>query len=226
MTDSRRIDRIVEEEIQRWQATQARPRVRGCVALSHQSGSRAHELARIVADRLGYALFDRELVEEIVRDEGIQKRLVEAMDERVRPLVERFVLDAFHRPAFSETDYLRSLARVLRTLASRGGVVLLGRGAPYLLTPAEALRVLVVAPRDARLEQLGREAFAHDEERRRHYLRHHFGVDRDEPDRFELAVNTATLGLETASQLVVEAVGAWAAAPHRHDAATTAGAGP
>lgn len=212
MTTARRIDQLVEQAFQRWQATQERGSRRGCIAFSHEPGSGGHELARLVAERLGLALFDRELVEEIVRDQGTQKRLVEAVDEHVRPAIERFVVDTFHRPGFSESDYLRGLTRVVRTLAARGGVVLLGRGAPYLLAPTEALRVLVVAPRDARLARLGREQLELDEQRRSDYLRHHFGVERDDVERFELAVNTETLGFERAARLVAAALETGAAA--------------
>jgi hypothetical protein len=205
MSVPRRIDQLVETEIRRWASSAGKPARRGCVAFSHEPGAQGPELARLVAERLGYALFDRALVEEIVRDQGIQKQLVETLDEHVRSLVERFVLGGFRRPGFSEGDYLESLSRVVHTLAGRGGVVLLGRGAPYLLSPAEALRVLVVAPIEARQARLGPERWKQDEERRREYLRHHFGVDHDDSARFDLAVNTETLGLEEAARLVAEA---------------------
>jgi cytidylate kinase len=216
----RRVEDMVNEQVRRWELVE-RSGTSGppgaCVAISHLPGSSAGELATKIADRLGYGVFGREIVEEIARDHGIQTRLVQDVDERVRSVVERFLSDGVHARAFAESDYLKSVGRVVHTLAERGGAVLLGRGAAFLLSPRQALRVLVVAPREVRVERRARargldaQAAARqlewEESERRDFLRHGFGVrQQDDPTLYELVVNTGTLSLEAAADIVAEAL--------------------
>jgi cytidylate kinase len=124
-------------------------------------------------------------------------------------------VDAFREGAFLESDYLRALVRTVRSIGEAGSAVLLGRGAPYILPPERTLRVLVVAPREARVLRLAkarglepaeadRELAREDEDRKR-FLEHHFRVDPDDATRYDLAVNTASLSREAACELVLAA---------------------
>lgn len=92
--------------------------------------------------------------------------------------------------------------------------VILGRGATVILAPEQTLRVLVVAPDADRIERLARvrgisrdEAaarLAQEDEDRAGFLRHHFGVEQNDPTLYDVVVNTGTLGVEGAAALVVE----------------------
>jgi cytidylate kinase len=94
--------------------------------------------------------------------------------------------------------------------------VILGRGAPFILAPDRALRVLVTAPLDARIARAtraggvspeeARAALAHEEAERRQFLGFHFHVDPDDARLYDLVVNTATLGVDDAAAVVVEAL--------------------
>ena len=185
-----------------------------CVALSHVPGAAAEAVGRLVARRLGYAFFDREIVEAIAHDSGTQRRMVAALDEHVRGVIDRYLLDAFRGRGFAEDDYLKGVLRVVGLLGQRGRAVVLGRGAAAILTPRQALRVLVVAPREVRIDRLAREGgldrdaaaerLDRQEADRAEFLRHHFGVRQEDPTRYELVVNTGSLSLELAAELVVE----------------------
>lgn len=208
---------MVDEQVHRWVQAQrgASPR-RPCVAISHLPGSDGHVLGRRVADRLSCGFFDREIVDEIVRDEGVQERLVGDVDEHVRSLIDRYLLDPFRAQRFGESDYLRSLVRVVQTLGQRGDAVVLGRGSAFILSERQALRVLVVAPTPLRVERfakargLDHAAAAARLERedadRSAFIRHHFGVRQDDPSLYQLALNTGSLPLDVAADLVVEAL--------------------
>ena len=105
----------------------------------------------------------------------------------------------------------------LRKEVARGGMaVILGRGAPFILPPEQALRVLVVAPTPARVERLVKAHGLSTEEAARRleqedqdrlaFLRHQFGVEPDDPRLYDLVVNTGTLSIDAAAALVVEAL--------------------
>ncbi len=135
------------------------------------------------------------------------------LDEHVRTSIDRYVLDAM-RHAFTEDDYLRRVVRTIATLAERGGVVFLGRGSAFILPPERALRVLIVAPREQRLERVAKTndltperasvKLKQEEDARREFHRYHFQVDPDDASAYDLIVNTGTLGMDVAVGLVVE----------------------
>src|SRR5262245_66679043 len=87
----RSLDRLADHQVRRWhvdaQRQVARPR-RPCVVLSRLPGSGASELGHLLAERLGYAFFDIEIVDHIARNAGIQRELVSNVDERVRSATE------------------------------------------------------------------------------------------------------------------------------------------
>ena len=211
----RSVASMVDEQVYRW-GQGAKSSRRPCVAISHLTGSDGLELGRRVADRLSYGFFDRAIVDGIVHDQAVQQRLVRAVDEHVRSLIDRYLLDAFRTQRFGESDYLRSLVRVVRTLGQLGDAVLLGRGSAFILSKREALRVLVVAPTPLRVERFAKAhgldhaaaavRLEREDADRSEFIHHHFGVRQDDPSSYELAVNTGSLPLDVAANLVVEAL--------------------
>jgi cytidylate kinase len=226
------LEDLVERQVRRWEAERrvyTPPPRQPCVALSRLPGAGAAEVGRRAAALLDYGFFGIEIVDRIARELGVQHRLVAGLDERVRTVIERYVADAFQSRPFTETDYQRALVRTIATLGERGRAVILGRGAPYVLSPSRALRVFVVAPREARVARVAREeglSAAEADERlaqrdaeRLRFLRHDFGVEPDDPTLYDLVVNTETLGIETSAALVIDALTRRFAAPHATAAA-------
>ena len=213
MALSPRVDAIVRHQLSRWQASPLPTRPAPCVALSRLPGAGGYELGRRVADALHYGFFGSEIVDQIAAERGIARELLHGLDEHVRHAIDRFVVDAFQERRFTEGDYLRDVARIVTTLGRRGEAVILGRGAAFILPPDQALRVLVVAPRAARVERAAKEHnftlheaeawIDREDDWRAEFVRHHFGLPHDDPVHYDLAVNTATLGIELAAESVV-----------------------
>jgi cytidylate kinase len=212
------IEDIVDRQMRRWDYEQRQAPIpkAPCVAISRQRGSGGAELGRRVAERLDYGFFDREIVEQVAREAKVQRGLVAGLDEHVRSTIDRYVMDAFLLRSFKESDYLRRLVHVVATLGERGHAVILGRGATFILPADQALRVRVVAPRALRVERvaerrkLAPEQAAEEVDRKdaqqRAFLTHDFGVDPEDPTLYDLVVNTGTLGVEAAADLVVAAL--------------------
>jgi len=213
----RSVEALIEGQVRRWELLERAPKPAGrCIAVSRMPGAGGGELARRLAERLDYGLFDRGLVDAVASQAGVQTRLVEGLDERVRSLIERVVGDAFRTGTFAESDYLREVVRTVRTVAERGNAVILGRGGAQILSPQQALRLRVVAPRDVRIERRAKAAGIPAEEaarqldgedaERRAFVRHQFGLDSDDSCLYDLVLNTGTLAMETAVELAAEAL--------------------
>jgi cytidylate kinase len=212
------LEELVERQAHRWEMQQRAstpPPSLSCVALSRLPHSNASELARSVANKLDYGFFGIEIVDQIARERGIDRALVAELDERVRSAIDRYVLDSFRQRRFTESHYLRSVVRTVVTLGERGMAVILGRGAPFVLGPDKALRVLVVAPRERRIERLAQReslgvadagARLDQEDRQRREFLSQFGVDPDDPSLYDIVVNTDGLGQDGAITQVIDAL--------------------
>ena len=152
------VEELADRQMRRWEATRrstfTEPH-KPCIAISRLPGAGAAELGQRAAETLGYALFGIELVDWIARRTGYARELVAGVDERIRNTIDRLVADTF-KLGFNETTYLHEIVRVVGTLGERGGAVILGRGSPFILRPDRALRVLIVAPREQRVERIAK----------------------------------------------------------------------
>lgn len=210
---------LIDRQMRRWELQRPRASssaLRPCIAISRLPYAGGGTLGRAAADRLDYGFFDRELLDLIAREHGVQRRIVEGVDEQVLTGIEKFVSDVFRLRSFTQSDYLRQTVRVVSSIAAQGAAVLVGRGAPQILTADRALRVLVVAGADHRARRLAEDEDLTRQEatrrlveldaKRADFSLRQLGVRQDDPTLYDLVVNTGTVGLDGAVELVVEAL--------------------
>lgn len=217
--------RMVEKQIalwelkRRWEDLRQRPgrHWKGgvgygpCLVVSRQRGSGGSQLARLVGQRLGWHVFDREILDEIGRLAHVRLQVLESVDEPIRASWE----DAWRAglaPADIGCDaYFTYLRQVVMTLGHHGDVVILGRGAQYVLPSGCALRVRVVAPLSVRVQRVAERAGLSLEQaqkdieefdaQRAAFVREGFQADLGSPLNYDLVLNTAEISLEAGAEL-------------------------
>src|SRR5271165_4826704 len=107
-------------------ARQAKPAF--TIAIGRQSGARGTTTARAVGERLGWAVFDRELVERIAQDMKLQASLLEGVDEEKVGWLQEFMESISSAPVVSDIAYVHHLVKTIASLAAHGDCVLVGRG--------------------------------------------------------------------------------------------------
>jgi cytidylate kinase len=216
----------MERARRRWQA---RPKAEGAVgisplrsptaltiALSREAGANGSLVARAVGERLGWVVYDRELVEHVAADMGVRTSLLESLDEKHSSwLLE--CLGAFtSAPAVSESAYARRLLETLLSLGAQGECIIVGRGAAQVLPAGLTLRVRLVAPVDDRVkvvcqrfgipvEEAKRWVERTDGERLR-FVRDHFRKDAMDPREYDLILNTSRFSVAECADLIIEAL--------------------
>ena len=184
------------------------------LSISRLPFSRGDEVAQLCAERLGWVLFDREIVDFIAQDAKTLGKFVSSLDERVQNTMNDWIQTALDTSSMGHMAYLRHLKRVLMTIALHGNAVILGRGANFILPPEAGLRVLVNAPSSHRISNLGE---AHElsvseasrelrrlDEQRRDFLRTHFLAAGQEMEHYDLIVNIERMKPEQAATLIVD----------------------
>src|SRR5258708_7617066 len=163
------------------------------ITISREYGAGGGEVARRLAEALGWELLDRELLHQAAAVEHVPDADLERVDEQAISLVDRLRLHPPHE------RYLRGLNEVARQAAARGNVVLVGRGARHLLGDIPgAFHVRLVARPDWRTRRMAEregwtlgQAQARCQEvdvARKRFTRYFFGGDAVKPENFDLTI--------------------------------------
>lgn len=194
------------------------------ITISREYGSGGGEIAARLTKRLGWQLIDHDVVGRVAHELGVSEAEAEAHDERVESLVVRFLtgiqlfepsaLMAVPAPIITDPrDYHEALRRVVKAAASTGHVVIIGRGAQFLLAhEPDVLHVRVVAPLDLRtayvmrregLDEVAARARVQLKDRDRiRSLQEKYHQNPQNPLLYDLVVNTAVIDLESAVDLI------------------------
>jgi CMP/dCMP kinase len=181
------------------------------LTVSREYGAGGGEVARRLADILGWDVLDRELLHQAAAVEHLPDADLERLDEQAVSMADRFRLHPPH------ANYLHGLREAARTAAARGNVVLVGRGTRQLLGELpNAFHVRLVAPREWRAQRMAQregwtldQALANGSEvdrTRARFMRYFFGPGALEPEQYDLVANTGRLTLDDVVATVLAAV--------------------
>src|SRR5215510_1804668 len=136
------------------------------VTIEREFGSGAAVIAKLLAERLGWKLWDQELTTEIARLAQCDRTQVAEREERMDPLYYRllksFLRGSFegslniHRLKLLDTDVIfRLTERVVKAAAAEGNCVIVGRGAAFFLeNQPDAFHVFLYAPFEDKVRRL------------------------------------------------------------------------
>jgi len=175
------------------------------ITVSRQLGSLGFEVAETAADLLGFRLVWRDVINQAGRIAGSPEAALAAIDDLgllgICPSPEACLA------------YRQAVQQIMQELADQGNVVIIGRAGQQILSGwPEVLHVRVIAPRTLRIERVAvrqeiskESAFAQVEasdRRRRSYLKRFYNVQWDDPNLYDLVINTAHLTPRAAAQII------------------------
>ncbi|MBV8316204.1 MAG: cytidylate kinase-like family protein [Planctomycetaceae bacterium] len=187
------------------------------ITVSRDYGAGGREVARRLAEALGWELLDRELLHQAAALEHLPDAELERLDEKAIGMADRFRLHPPHE------RYMHGLTEAARRAAARGYVVLVGRGTRQLLGDVpDAFHLRLEASREWRArrtaqveglpwEQATARCVEEDRTRAR-FMRYFFGEAASQPTQYDLVVNTERVPLDDVVACLVAAVhGDWPA---------------
>lgn len=198
------------------------------ITVSREYGSGGGEIARRLAERLGWQLVDHEVVAQVAQRLGVSLEDAEAYDERTEGTVDR-ILTAFRalqpmpygspegEAPLLPQHFTSAIRQIILGAVASGQVVIVGRGGQAILRDRrDVLHVRIIAPLEPRIayvmrrEQLDRAAAQRRIQRkdtdRQHYMQevHHIRVD--DAHNYDLVLNTGTLSLDSCVNLICSAL--------------------
>lgn len=184
------------------------------ITISRETGTRGPAVARAVGKRLGWPVYDHELLEIIARELRVAVKLLENVDEHHVTWLQECVEAFAAVPAVREQKYVRHLVEAMLSLAARGQCVIVGRGSPFVLPPATTLRVRLSAPVANRVAVVCHERNLSPSEGSRYveqtdrdrsqFIKLHFQRDSADMRHYDLFLNTSQFSIDECAQLIVD----------------------
>lgn len=179
------------------------------ISIGRQHGSNGHDIARALAKEMGYACYDKEIVDHAVASSGFSKEIFDTYDERK---VSTYVVTTPHYIGMNEGFRLNmqvSAAQfdAMRALADKGNCIFVGRCADYILrNRKDLLRVFIMADMDFRIKTMmerrginadqAKKLIREVDKDRSSYYKYYTDQIWGEAGNYDLCVNSGRIGIE------------------------------
>lgn len=179
------------------------------ITISRQLGSLGDEVAQAIASLLNYRVVSREIINQAALRSGAPEMALVTIDELgllgIQPSVK------------ARRAYQVSVETLMKELADEGDVVIVGRAGQVILHDhPNVFHVKVIAPsalraeRIARLHNLYLEAakaqIEASDRNRKNYLKRYYRARWDDPELYDIIINTDRLDPEQAACLICQAL--------------------
>ena len=193
------------------------------ITISRQLGSLGDEVAHAVADKLDYQIIGRDLINQAAVRANVPEVALAAIDDLG-------FLD-LHPPPESIHAYQNSISEIMHELAAGGNVVIVGRAGQVILRDnPQVLHVKVIAPERMRFQRVAQQQnttlecaqaqVLTSDKTRKNYLNKYYQVRWDDPQLYDLIVNTARLQPQQAACLICQALNNCIAADNSPNSST------
>jgi cytidylate kinase len=186
------------------------------IAISRETGAGGGAVARMVGQRLGWKVYDHELLEAIAHRMELPVDDVRAFDELAPSAVQDWLLPLREEHYAPQEAYLDHLAKLIEAIGRAGDSVLVGRGAGFMLPRETTLSIRIIAPlriRSLRLaERMGvsvrtaRRAAKDLDRRRAQFDRTMHRTVSVDPHNYDMVLDSHSMGLDIATEVIARAV--------------------
>lgn len=193
------------------------------VTIEREYGCGGGKIASMLANRLGWKLWDHLLTEEIARIANVSPSAVmrcdEKMDSRLYRLSKVFWRGSYERSSplgsqiFDTDRMMAMMEEITARIAEEGNAVVVGRGVPYFLRERpDAFHLFLYAPRAEKVRRLVLDGSTESEaeelvdtvdRERIAYVKHYFDADWPTRSLYHIMLNTA-VGDESVIQTILD----------------------
>ncbi len=198
------------------------------ITISRQFGAGGKTLSQKVAAQLGYSIAHEEIIEQLAEAASVSPAGIHAfeaegegvIDQSTGMLMPKRFLDHIFDPSRKYMDgkrYVKLLEKIIPSLANRGNIIFIGRGAQFLLKDREdTFHVLMVAEERDRIAFMEKNynlsrsdaevAIKKQGKRRTKLMKLFHTEDYDQPYYYTLVLNMSKIDMDHAVRLVCKLV--------------------
>ena len=185
------------------------------ITISREYGSGGRYIGRLIADKLGIKLYDKDFIEKLAKDTGFSEEYIESNEQK------RNVLDVFNSGYYAGLNNSDELfikeAELIKEVSNEESCVIIGRCADFILKDKEnVFKVFVYSNTENKIkrvtkiyglneEKAKKEIKRIDKLRANHYK---YYTEREWKDNsnYDICINSDTLGVEKSANLICEII--------------------
>lgn len=197
------------------------------ITIGRQYGSGGRELGQILAKNLGFEFYDEELVTMAAEKNKMHKDILRAVDEKAtKSLLYTLVTGSDLRFFNTSMQYEMPIndklfitqSEIIKNLADKSSCVIVGRCADYVLRDSaqKCLHLFIHADLEHRIQRIcqkydltpekAKDKINKVQKSRKTYYNYYSNREWGNVSNYDLCVNTGTLGLQKAAEVIEEFV--------------------
>ena len=195
------------------------------ITIARQYGSGGRTIGEMLANRLGIHFYDKELMKLASEDSGINERLFNTADEKVKQSVfsKMFKSDKAYTGEvispesggfISDDNLFNYQAKVVKELAEKENCVIVGRCADYVLKDYDhVLSVFIHGPKDFCMQEAAKKInltgkelerfIAKTDKERADYYKYYTGREWTDARNYDLCLDSSKLGFERCVEEII-----------------------
>lgn len=197
------------------------------ITISREFGSGGRELGKRLADELGIPYYDQQIIEMVAEKTGLDKTYIANSSEKeLTVFYPSTIARGFSRPNYTMLPNVKAMAseqEFIKSLASAGDCVIVGRGADILLAEYKPFRIFVCADDESKLERCRERIYGDEELSDKDILRKCREIDKSrsahrkmltdkkwsEASAYELCVNTSGKEIKALVPVIARYIECW-----------------
>ncbi len=194
--------------------------MKNIITISREFGSGGRSIGKQVAEKLGYAFYDRELVDEVAKRSGFAPEYIEEHGEyanaRNSLLFYLATAERYSHDNLSMHDQLYiTQSKIIEELAEKGKCVIVGRCADYILRDRKdclhvficsdmASRARRIVERYGQTQKAPEKRLAEKDQKRKVYYKNYTGRVWGQAQNYDICLNSGALGVDTCADMIVQ----------------------
>ncbi len=126
------------------------------ITISREFGSGGKEIGKRLADELGYAYYDREIIEMLSKETNLSKEYITNISEKgIYPIAFHFgkSFSKYTSVQKMQVDLLVAQQKILKEIANKGNAIIVGRGASIILKEYNPINIFVYADMESKINR-------------------------------------------------------------------------
>ena len=191
------------------------------ITISRQFGSGGRTVGRMLAERLGVPLYDKELVKQVADETGFDVGFIEENGEfSPSKSIFSFAMSQgipIMQNGLSMSDFIFCVQRQVILKLAEQPCVIVGRGADYILRDREdCFNVFIHADVQSRSERIVKlygesekkpeQRLADKDKKRKIYYKHYTDREWGDAKNYDICLNSGKIGIDKCVELILDAI--------------------
>ena len=219
------MDRMVQQQLDKWRKLLDKHLKQGVkienfpggpiITISREPGSGGSEIARRLSKALNMDLIGGQIIQHVADSAKMSRKVIESLDEKEVTFRDTLLMSLFGESRPWPADYLKHLTRVIGTIGAFGNVIIVGRGANFILPQEKTFKVRIIAPLELRIKYIMNDSgytraeaeqyVVKRENNGKAFIRKYYSVDVADPKYYDIIINTEKISIGQATESIISA---------------------